>query len=58
MDSTPSNFIGATQLSKFDNYIMDFQNFWLNFYHIPIKTRWKIGPFRLRNKLHHNFLSL
>ena len=26
-DSAPSNSIGAPQLSKFDNYIMDFQIF-------------------------------
>ena len=26
MDSAPSNSIGAPQLSKFDNYIIDFQN--------------------------------
>ena len=52
MDSAPSNSIGASQLSKFDNYIMDFQNLGLNFYRISLKTSWKISPFHLTIRLH------
>ena len=52
MDSTLSNSIGAPQLSKFDDYIMDFENFWLNFYWISLKTNRKISPFRLTIRLH------
>ena len=58
MDSTPLNCIGAPQLSKFDNYIMDFQNFRLIFCWISLKTSRKISPFRLMIRLHLIFILI
>lgn len=58
MNSVSSNSIGAPKLSNFNNCIMNFQKFWLNFCHIPLKTKWKMNPFHLIFRLHLYFLPI
>lgn len=49
IDSSPSNSI---ETLKFNNYIMNFQKFRLNFYNILLKKNLKINLFCLTFKLH------